>query len=78
MDALQASKTFSNVSTGLRTAMLQLLAYRLGQYDPAPALDKVEAGVREVVLHMTQRDPAQRKTASEYLQVLAKAPGLGF
>ncbi|GAB4818761.1 hypothetical protein N2152v2_005807 [Parachlorella kessleri] len=49
----------------------KLLAYRLGQYDPAPALDKVEAGVREVVLHMTRRDPAQRKTAAEYLQMLS-------
>lgn len=49
----------------------QLLAYRKGAYDPAPALEKLEPGVRAAILHMIQRDPAARKSATGYLQVRA-------
>lgn len=48
---------------------LQLLAYRQGGYDPAPALERLEPGVREVVLAMIRRDPAGRPPAAECLQV---------
>lgn len=47
----------------------QLLAYRRGQYDPCPSLQKVvDAGVREMILHMIQLDPTARLTAEQYLQ----------
>ncbi|KAI5081544.1 hypothetical protein GOP47_0002147 [Adiantum capillus-veneris] len=47
----------------------QLLAYRRGQYDPCPSLQKVvDVGVREMILHMIQLDPTARLTAEQYLQ----------
>eukprot|EP00250_Pteridium_aquilinum_P016932 c23371_g3_i3 orf=69-4718(+) len=47
----------------------QLLAYRRGQYDPCPSLQKVmDVGIREMILHMIQLDPAARYSAEHYLQ----------
>ncbi|MCO5613378.1 hypothetical protein L7F22_067654 [Adiantum nelumboides] len=47
----------------------QLLAYRRGQYDPCPSLQKVvDIGVRDTILHMIQLDPTARLTAEQYLQ----------
>lgn len=46
----------------------QLLAYRAGEYEPSKVLDKIEDGdVRELVMHMIQKDPLLRKSANEYL-----------
>ncbi len=65
------SRVPTNTSSPLRCcfAGLQLLAYRLGNYDPAPALEKLEGGLREVILHMIRKDPSQRLPAAGYLQV---------
>ncbi|KAF3791532.1 putative serine/threonine-protein kinase [Nymphaea thermarum] len=47
----------------------QLLAYRRGQYDPGPYLEKIpETGIRRMILHMIQLDPELRLTAESYLQ----------
>lgn len=47
----------------------QLLAYRRGQYDPCPSLQKVlDVGIREMILHMIQLDPEARLTAEQYMR----------
>ncbi|KAH7447982.1 hypothetical protein KP509_01G130700 [Ceratopteris richardii] len=50
----------------------QLLAYRRGQYDPCPSLQKVkDKDIREMILHMIQLDPTARLSAEQYLQFRA-------
>ena len=45
-----------------------LLAYRRGEYDPTPVLNKIlDPDIRELVTHMTQVDPSLRLTAKDYL-----------
>jgi phosphoinositide-3-kinase regulatory subunit 4 len=45
-----------------------LLAYRAGEYSPDRILDKIEdVHIKEMVSHMIQKDPSQRKSANEYL-----------
>lgn len=47
----------------------QLLAYRRGQYDPCPSLQKVpDVGMRDMILHMIQLDPESRLSAEQYMQ----------
>ncbi|KAI4380720.1 hypothetical protein MLD38_006881 [Melastoma candidum] len=47
----------------------QLLAYRRGQYDPIPHLERVpDAGIRKMILHMIQLEPEARLSAESYLQ----------
>ncbi|KAL4205052.1 hypothetical protein AMTRI_Chr01g135210 [Amborella trichopoda] len=47
----------------------QLLAYRRGQYDPAPYLEKIsDSGIRKMILHMIQLDSGLRLSADSYLQ----------
>lgn len=50
----------------------QLLAYRRGQYDPGPYLEKIsDDGIREMVRHMIQLNPEARLSCSSYLQKYA-------
>ncbi|KAL3686006.1 hypothetical protein R1sor_004028 [Riccia sorocarpa] len=52
----------------------QLLAYRKGQYDPGPSLDKIpDEKIRAIVKHMLQLSPDARATPDEYLQSWAPA-----
>lgn len=47
----------------------QLLAYRRGQHDPSPLLEKIpDLGIRRMILHMIQLDPDSRLSAESYLQ----------
>jgi phosphoinositide-3-kinase regulatory subunit 4 len=47
----------------------QLLAYRRGEHDPSAQLAGVrDEAMRELVLHMIARDPAERLSAAEYLE----------
>lgn len=47
----------------------QLLAYRRGQYDPGPYLEKIsDDGIRSMVRHMIQLDPEARLSCESYLQ----------
>ncbi|KAL2654025.1 hypothetical protein R1flu_022153 [Riccia fluitans] len=47
----------------------QLLAYRKGQYDPGPSLDKIpDEKIKTIVQHMLQLSPEARATPDEYLQ----------
>ena len=47
----------------------QLLEYRRGAYDKPPQLQRIQDdGIRELVTHMTQRDPEKRFTAEEYIR----------
>ncbi|GLJ26656.1 hypothetical protein SUGI_0518430 [Cryptomeria japonica] len=47
----------------------QLLAYRRGQYDPGPYLEKIsDDGIRSMILHMIQLDPEARLSCDSYLQ----------
>ncbi|KAJ9053456.1 Serine/threonine-protein kinase [Entomophthora muscae] len=47
----------------------QLLSYKRGEYDPAAALQPIECPeIRSLVLHMIQSNPADRLSASEYLE----------
>lgn len=41
----------------------RLLAYRLGQHDPGPALGPLGPGLQSLLLHMLQRDPGRRHSA---------------
>lgn len=46
----------------------QLLAYKAKDYEPSKALDKIEdEQLRTLLVHMIQRDPAQRHSAARYL-----------
>ncbi|KAH8939344.1 hypothetical protein BDL97_15G033100 [Sphagnum fallax] len=46
----------------------QLLAYRRGQYDPRPSLEKIpDVGVREMIMHMIQLNEETRFSAGECL-----------
>lgn len=46
----------------------QLLAYRAGEYTPNKLAQTIEdVNIRELVIHMMQRDPAVRWTAERYL-----------
>ncbi|ELT97398.1 hypothetical protein CAPTEDRAFT_159025 [Capitella teleta] len=46
----------------------QLLAYRSGEYDPAKVLQKIDdPDIRELVIDMIRKDPAERLSAEEYL-----------
>ncbi|CAK9272337.1 unnamed protein product [Sphagnum jensenii] len=48
----------------------QLLAYRRGQYDPRPSLEKIpDMEVREMIMHMIQLNEETRLSAEEYLQM---------
>lgn len=50
----------------------QLLAYRRGQYDPSMYLEKIpDIGIREMIMHMIQLDPAVRLSCDSYLQSFA-------
>lgn len=50
----------------------QLLAYRRGQYDPGPYLEKIsDDGIRNMVRHMIQLDPEARLSCASYLQKYA-------
>ncbi|KAM7259635.1 hypothetical protein ACFE04_015376 [Oxalis oulophora] len=50
----------------------QLLAYRRGQYDPSPHLEKIpDFGIRKMILHMIQLDAESRLSAEGYLQTYA-------
>ncbi|CAM6126892.1 unnamed protein product [Calypogeia fissa] len=50
----------------------QLLAYRKGQYDPRPALQKIpDERIQDMILHMIQLDPPARWSPDEYLQTWA-------
>ncbi|KAJ4836467.1 Serine/threonine-protein kinase [Turnera subulata] len=47
----------------------QLLAYRRGQYDPSPHLEKIpDPGIRKMIHHMIQLEPEARLSAESYLQ----------
>ncbi|KAJ3698963.1 hypothetical protein LUZ61_002668 [Rhynchospora tenuis] len=47
----------------------QLLAYRRGQYDPRPILEKIQdAGIQNMILHMIQLDPESRLSSASYLK----------
>ena len=47
----------------------QLLSYRKGEYDPAPAVERIpDKSVQALVKHMIQMDPAKRASADAYLQ----------
>jgi phosphoinositide-3-kinase regulatory subunit 4 len=52
-----------------------LLQFRRGAHDPAAALAALPPGLRALVAHMTQRDPAARLTAAEYLARFDAAVG---
>ena len=50
----------------------RLLAYRLGDSAAAGALvalDKVHPSMRGMIAHMVRRDPGERHTVQQYLQV---------
>ncbi|KAG6553996.1 hypothetical protein Mapa_004913 [Marchantia paleacea] len=50
----------------------QLLAYRKGQYDPKPSLEKIpDEKIRAMVEHMLQLSPDARATSAEYLKTWA-------
>lgn len=50
----------------------QLLAYRRGQYDPGPYLEKIsDDGIHNMVCHMIQLDPEARLSCESYLQSYA-------
>jgi hypothetical protein len=47
----------------------QLLAFRRGEHDPSASLQAVADGAaRDLVLHMTARDPGERLSAAAYLE----------
>lgn len=47
----------------------QLLEYRRGAYDRPPQLQRIQDDdIRELVAHMTQREPERRFTAEEYIR----------
>ncbi|XP_078170868.1 serine/threonine-protein kinase VPS15-like isoform X1 [Carex rostrata] len=47
----------------------QLLAYRRGQFDPRPILEKIQDdGIQNMILHMIQLDPESRLSCASYLQ----------
>ncbi|KAK3748325.1 hypothetical protein QZH41_018306 [Actinostola sp. cb2023] len=47
----------------------ELLAYKKGDYDPMPSLEKIEDNqIREMVEHMISKDPSKRLIASDYLR----------
>ncbi|XP_032813676.2 phosphoinositide 3-kinase regulatory subunit 4 [Petromyzon marinus] len=48
----------------------QLLAYRKGDFNPQTVLRKIEDDdIRQLVLHMLDRDPTKRRSAKEYLSL---------
>eukprot|EP00743_Colponemidia_sp_Colp-15_P007673 GILK01008305.1.p1 GENE.GILK01008305.1~~GILK01008305.1.p1 ORF type:complete len:1294 (-),score=251.52 GILK01008305.1:386-4267(-) len=48
----------------------QLLTYRKGQFDPAPALNKItDPAIQKLILHMIQIDPSSRHSIKEYLRL---------
>ncbi|KNC97679.1 VPS15 protein kinase [Spizellomyces punctatus DAOM BR117] len=49
-------------------SLSQLLRYRSGDYDPSPELERIDdLHIRNMIKHMIQLDPANRKTAETYL-----------
>ncbi|GAB6018579.1 General transcription factor II-I repeat domain-containing protein 1 [Chamberlinius hualienensis] len=49
----------------------QLLSYRNEEYCPSKSTDKIEdLYIRELVLHMMQRDPNKRYSADKYLELM--------
>ena len=54
----------------------QLLAFRRGEHDPSASLAGVADGdARELIVHMTARDPVARLSAREYLERWTRAAG---
>jgi serine/threonine protein kinase len=54
-----------------------LLAYREGEYDPTPTLNKIpNPSARALVRHMIQRDPAKRLSMKAYMKAWSTPGGM--